>query len=97
MSAPARLAYLVVDAVDLIPWQALDRASLEVRVAVTLGRHANDWTTSFYMATPERLADGPSLWGHERSWLAQPLRERARALRLQASEKGLKAPLPNQV
>jgi len=98
--------------------QALDRALLEEgRVAVTLGRHSNDWMTSFYMATPAgmmievgwggraidtetwtpaRLADGPSLWGHERSWLTGSLRERARALRLRAAEKGLKAPLPHQ-
>ena len=76
MSAPARLAYLVVDAVDLTPGQMLG-AGLPGMDAV--------------------ITDGPSLWGHERSWLAQPLRERARALRLQASEKGLKAPLPNQV
>jgi 2,3-dihydroxybiphenyl 1,2-dioxygenase len=95
--------------------QALDRALLEEgRVAVTLGRHSNDWVTSFYMASAAgmmieagwggraiplsdwkatRLDDGPSLWGHERHWLSSPLRERARQLRLDAAEKGLKAPL----
>jgi 2,3-dihydroxybiphenyl 1,2-dioxygenase len=42
---------------------------------------------------PYRLEHGPSLWGHERSWLAGPLRERALELRLHAAQAGAKAPL----
>lgn len=36
--------------------------------------------------------DGPSLWGHERSWLPPEKREEARALRMNAAAKGQRAP-----
>ena len=85
-----------------------------VRLGATMGRHTNDYMTSFYMFTPsgfmieygvggreidvtnwkaERLDCGPSFWGHERTWLPEPIREQARALRLQAARDGLKGKL----
>jgi len=36
---------------------------------------------------------GPSIWGHERSWLGQEKRAEARALRMQAAAAGLRAPV----
>lgn len=94
--------------------QGYDLAQLkEDRVAVTLGRHTNDYMTSFYTRSPSglmveygwggRTIDpdnweatecdyGPSLWGHERSWLDEAKRAEARALRLGAAEKGIRAP-----
>lgn len=94
--------------------QGYDLAQLEEdRVAVTLGRHTNDYMTSFYTRSPSglmveygwggRTIDpdnweatecdyGPSLWGHERSWLDEAKRAEARALRLGAAEKGIRAP-----
>jgi 2,3-dihydroxybiphenyl 1,2-dioxygenase len=95
--------------------QAYDRAQLEEgRVAVTLGRHTNDFMTSFYAATPSNfmieygwggrtidpdawepaaLTDGPSLWGHERQWLAGEIRQSALDMRLRAADAGRKAPV----
>ncbi len=85
-----------------------------VRLGASLGRHTNDFMTSFYMFTPshfmieygvggreidpltwkaERLDCGPSFWGHERSWLPEPLREEAFGLRLRAGRDGLRAPV----
>ncbi|WP_156840583.1 VOC family protein [Novosphingobium aquimarinum] len=94
--------------------QAYDLAQLEEgRVAVTLGRHSNDFMTSFYMRTPSdflieygwggrsidpeswqafECVDGPSLWGHERSWLGPEKRAEALRFRLEAAAKGLRAP-----
>lgn len=94
--------------------QAYDIAQLdEGRVGVTLGRHSNDFMTSFYARTPSgfmveygwggRSIDpaawqpfecdhGPSLWGHERSWLDEAKRAEARALRLGAAAAGRRAP-----
>ncbi|MDR3531438.1 MAG: VOC family protein [Rhodopila sp.] len=84
------------------------------RVMATLGRHTNDWMTSFYLRspagfqieygwggrvidpanwTPQRLEAGPSLWGHERTWLPPEARAEARAMRLQAGAAGLRQPL----
>ena len=40
---------------------------------------------------PERLDCGPSFWGHERTWLAEPMRSQAFKLRLEAARQGLKA------
>lgn len=94
--------------------QAYDRAHLEEdRVGVTLGRHTNDFMTSFYARTPSgfmieygwggRSIDpdswqpfecdyGPSLWGHERSWLSPEKRAEALQLRLDAAAQGRRAP-----
>jgi 2,3-dihydroxybiphenyl 1,2-dioxygenase len=95
--------------------QGLDLALAEEgRLAVTLGRHAGDYMTSFYTHTPsgfmveygwggkaidpetwvatERTI-GPSLWGHERSWLPPEKRAEALALRLQNAEKGERRPV----
>lgn len=94
--------------------QAYDLAQLEEeRVAVTLGRHSNDYMTSFYMRTPSKFMieygwggrsiepggwqateyiDGPSLWGHERSWLPPEKRQEALDLRLRLAAKGERAP-----
>lgn len=94
--------------------QAYDLAQLdEGRVGVTLGRHTNDFMTSFYARTPSgfmieygwggRSIDpnnwepfecdyGPSLWGHERSWLTPEKRAEARELRLDAAAAGRRAP-----
>ena len=41
----------------------------------------------------EELVNGPSLWGHERSWLDAQGRTEARRLRLQAAALGLRAPV----
>lgn len=94
--------------------QAYDLAQLdEDRVGVTLGRHTNDFMTSFYARSPSgfmieygwggRSIDpatwqpfecdhGPSLWGHERSWLDDAGRAEARRLRLDAAAAGRRAP-----
>jgi 2,3-dihydroxybiphenyl 1,2-dioxygenase len=95
--------------------QAYDIAQTENdRIAVTLGRHSNDFMTSFYAKAPSpfmveygwggRSIDlatwqpleytfGPSLWGHERSWLTQDKRREARSLRLKAAQLGHRAPV----
>lgn len=95
--------------------QAYDLAHLEERrIGVTLGRHTNDFMTSFYARTPSgfmveygwggRSIDptdwkpfecdyGPSLWGHERSWLSPEKRAEARDLRLRAAAAGRRAPV----
>ncbi|HEX6001166.1 MAG TPA: VOC family protein, partial [Hyphomicrobiaceae bacterium] len=95
--------------------QGLDLALAEEgRLAVTLGRHAGDYMTSFYTHTPsgfmveygwggksidpatwvatERTI-GPSLWGHERSWLPPEKRAEALALRLKNAEAGERRPV----
>jgi 2,3-dihydroxybiphenyl 1,2-dioxygenase len=84
------------------------------RIATTLGRHSNDFMTSFYARTPSgffveygwggrsieplthepvEMSCGPSLWGHDRSWLTPERRAEARALRLQAAADGLREPV----
>jgi 2,3-dihydroxybiphenyl 1,2-dioxygenase len=84
------------------------------RVSVTLGRHTNDFMTSFYAKTPSafmvecgwggreidastwrpvEMHDGPSLWGHERVWLAAADREVAREMRMNAARQGQRAPV----
>jgi hypothetical protein len=86
---------------------------VEDQVGVTLGRHTNDFMTSFYARSPSgfmieygwggRSIDpenwepfecdyGPSLWGHERSWLDDTKRAEARKLRLDAAAQGRRAP-----
>jgi 2,3-dihydroxybiphenyl 1,2-dioxygenase len=42
---------------------------------------------------PFELADGPSLWGHERVWLPPADREVAREMRMRAAASGLRAPV----
>jgi catechol 2,3-dioxygenase-like lactoylglutathione lyase family enzyme len=94
--------------------QGYDVAIAEDRVNVTLGRHSNDFMTSFYAKTPSsfmlecgwdgreidpaswqpvEMTHGPSLWGHERVWLADEDRARAREMRMNAARQGLRAPV----
>lgn len=93
--------------------QAYDIAQNEDLVSVTLGRHTNDYITSFYAKTPSNflfeygwgvrsidvdtwqpyeLVDGPSLWGHDRSWLSDELRAKARDMRMAAAARGVRVP-----
>lgn len=86
----------------------------EGRIATTLGRHTNDFMTSFYVHTPAgflveygwggrnidkaswrpfELEHGPSLWGHDRTWLPAEQRAEARAMRLRAARLGVREPL----
>ncbi len=95
--------------------QGYDRAQMESgRLSVTLGRHTNDYMTSFYINTPSNflleygwggrnietgtwqpreLTEGPSLWGHERSWLPPEGRQQALQMRLKAADDGTRAPV----
>lgn len=94
--------------------QGYDVAIAEDRVNVTLGRHTNDFMTSFYAKTPSsfmlecgwggreidpaswqpvEMTHGPSLWGHERVWLADEDRALAREMRMNAARQGLRAPV----
>jgi 2,3-dihydroxybiphenyl 1,2-dioxygenase len=95
--------------------QAYDIALLNPeKIGTSLGRHSNDFMTSFYTFTPSdfmieygwggkcidvdtwkpyEMQDGPSLWGHERNWLPEEGRSRARALRMNAAAKGVREPL----
>jgi len=95
--------------------QAYDLAQGEEgRIATTLGRHSNDFMTSFYANTPSgffveygwggrsidpqhwapaEMTCGPSLWGHDRTWLSPEGRSQARALRLRAAEEGIREPV----
>lgn len=43
--------------------------------------------------SPYELTEGPSLWGHERSWLSPELRDRARKMRIAAAAEGLSYPV----
>ena len=52
------------------------------------GRSIDDATWSV-----TEMMDGPSIWGHERSWLGEQKRNEARDLRAQAAAAGLRAPL----
>jgi 2,3-dihydroxybiphenyl 1,2-dioxygenase len=95
--------------------QGYDLAQLEDgRVAYTLGRHTNDYMTSFYSHSPSgffveygwggrvidpaiwqphETHDGPSLWGHERLYMAPEQRARLREMRLSAAARGVRAPM----
>jgi hypothetical protein len=42
---------------------------------------------------PFERAEGPSLWGHERSWLSPEKREEARRLRIKNAENGVRRPV----
>jgi 2,3-dihydroxybiphenyl 1,2-dioxygenase len=41
----------------------------------------------------EEMVHGPSIWGHERTWLSEGKRAQARELRLRAAAAGLRAPV----
>jgi 2,3-dihydroxybiphenyl 1,2-dioxygenase len=95
--------------------QAYDLASsVENRVATTLGRHTNDYMTSFYARSPDdflieygwggraidpkgwrpvEVTHGPSLWGHDRTWLPHDQLAQSRALRAKAAAEGLRQPV----
>ncbi|MGD9862996.1 MAG: VOC family protein [Pseudodonghicola sp.] len=83
-------------------------------IGVTLGRHTNDFMTSFYTYSPskfmieygwggreidpnnwqvEELTDGPSIWGHNRSWLSDEANAVARELQRKNADKGLRQPV----
>jgi 2,3-dihydroxybiphenyl 1,2-dioxygenase len=84
------------------------------QIATTLGRHSNDFMTSFYTRTPSdvfleygwggklinvnswkpyEMTDGPSIWGHERSWLDDAGREKAKTMRMTAAADGFREPV----
>jgi len=96
--------------------QAYDLATLEPeqRIGTTLGRHTNDFMTSFYARTPSdfmieygwggraldpatwqpvEMTYGPSLWGHDRTWLPPEQLAEARAIRARVAADGLRAPV----
>lgn len=83
-------------------------------IGVTLGRHSNDFMTSFYVQSPSpfliecgwggleidpqnhksvELTQGPSLWGHDRSWMTPEQFAEADRLRRKAGQDGLRAPV----
>jgi len=94
--------------------QGYDLAQLdEGRVAFTLGRHTNDYMTSFYTHTPSgffvesgfgglvidpatwephETFNGPSLWGHDRTYMAEPQRKALQEQRLDLARRGVQAP-----
>jgi 2,3-dihydroxybiphenyl 1,2-dioxygenase len=43
--------------------------------------------------TPVEMTCGPSLWGHDRTWLSPEGQSQARALRLRAAEEGMREPV----
>ncbi len=95
--------------------QGYDLAQAEPgRIATTLGRHTNDFMTSFYARTPSdffieygwggrtidpatwqphEMTYGPSLWGHDRTWLPAEALVEARAIRARAAADGLHQPV----
>jgi 2,3-dihydroxybiphenyl 1,2-dioxygenase len=96
--------------------QAYDLATQEpeARIGTTLGRHTNDFMTSFYARTPSdfmieygwggraldpdtwqpvEMTYGPSLWGHDRTWLPPEQLAEARAVRARVAADGLRAPV----
>ncbi len=95
--------------------QTYDIATQEPgRIATTLGRHTNDFMTSFYARTPNdfmieygwggrtidpaswtpsEMTYGPSLWGHDRTWLPPEQLAAARTLRAKAASDGLRQPV----
>jgi len=95
--------------------QAYDLAlGEENRISTTLGRHTNDFVTSFYARTPSdflmeygwggrwidpdnwqafEVTTGPSLWGHERSWVTPEVRTAAREMRLRNAAEGIREPV----
>ncbi len=96
--------------------QAYDIANLapKERIGTTLGRHTNDFMTSFYARTPNEfmieygwggrtidpatwtpveMTGGPSIWGHDRSWLPPEQLAAARAIRAKVADEGVRAPV----
>ena len=95
--------------------QAYDIATADPeRIGVTLGRHTNDFMTSFYARTPNdfmieygwggrsidpdtwtpvEMTYGPSLWGHDRKWLAAEQLAESRAMRARAAADGQRHPV----
>jgi 2,3-dihydroxybiphenyl 1,2-dioxygenase len=95
--------------------QAYDIATAEPeRISTTLGRHTNDFMTSFYARTPNdfmveygwggrsidpqtwqpvEMTYGPSLWGHDRTWLPAEQLAQSRAMRAKAAADGLRQPV----
>ena len=95
--------------------QAYDLAlGEENRISTTLGRHTNDFMTSFYARTPSdflmeygwggrwidpdtwqafEVTTGPSLWGHERTWVTPEVRAAARDMRLRNAAEGVREPV----
>jgi 2,3-dihydroxybiphenyl 1,2-dioxygenase len=95
--------------------QAYDIATAEPgRISTTLGRHTNDYMTSFYARTPNdfmveygwggrsidpaswqpvEMSYGPSLWGHDRTWLPADQLEQSRRMRAKAAADGLREPV----
>ncbi len=95
--------------------QAYDIATAEPgRISTTLGRHTNDYMTSFYARTPNdfmveygwggrsidpaswqpvEMSYGPSLWGHDRTWLPADQLAQSRAMRAKAAADGLREPV----
>jgi len=95
--------------------QAYDLASREEgRTATTLGRHTNDFMTSFYSRTPSgflveygwggrsidpdtwkpaEMTYGPSLWGHERTWIPADQLVETREMRSRAALEGQRQPV----
>jgi len=95
--------------------QAYDIATAEPgRIATTLGRHTNDYMTSFYARTPNEfmveygwggrsidpktwrpveVTYGPSLWGHDRTWLPADQLAASRALRAKAAAEAQRQPV----
>jgi len=43
--------------------------------------------------TPTEVTVGPSLWGHDRTWLPEEQRAQARTMRLKAAAEGHRAPV----
>lgn len=83
-------------------------------IGVTLGRHSNDYMTSFYTYSPSKflieygwggreidptnwepfeLTEGPSIWGHNRSWLSDEANAVAREMLRRNAEAGLRYPV----
>lgn len=95
--------------------QAYDVACAEPgRISTTLGRHTNDFMTSFYARTPNdfmveygwggrsidpaswqpvEMAYGPSLWGHDRTWLPADQLAQSRLMRAKAAADGQREPV----
>jgi 2,3-dihydroxybiphenyl 1,2-dioxygenase len=95
--------------------QAYDVACAEPgRISTTLGRHTNDFMTSFYARTPNdfmveygwggrsidpaswqpvEMTYGPSLWGHDRTWLPADQLAQSRLMRAKAAADGQREPV----
>jgi 2,3-dihydroxybiphenyl 1,2-dioxygenase len=84
------------------------------RIGTTLGRHTNDFMTSFYARSPNdfmveygwggrsidpqswqpvEVTYGPSLWGHDRTWLPADQLAASRVMRAKAAAEGQRQPV----